>query len=457
MIRLNLTQRIWLSFGLLLFTIGLLTAIIYPLSIKDTLTEETYRIIENEQQNVWDPQNQIPQEGESPTDFIERRNAARDVGHFLIVDKYANSQGDPVPQEVLVEMAEKAYEQKNDKGRYELTYEDATLFYAITTKTNVKGEKVYLISYMWDTYRDQMVNRLWLRLVLILLFTGIFSIIPAIWLARYLRSPLIILGKRFEQIAKRNWQEPFHWKGDDEFYVLSKQFEEMRQNLLRHDQAQKTFIQHASHELKTPIMTIKSYAQSVKDGIMPKETTEDMMDVILRETQRMEKRVQNMLYYTKLDAVKLDVVTTENFNFGDLAEDIVERFRYQREDIDFEITGNHYKMNGDKEQWGILLDNLVQNALRYAHHTIRLSAFYKGSEFVIEVFNDGEQITEVTGEEIFQPFRKGNKGQFGLGLAIVKRIAELHGGNVIAKNLQNGVAFQIKMQITDQHQKERQR
>jgi two-component system, OmpR family, sensor histidine kinase CssS len=454
MIRLNLTQRIWLSFGLLLFTIGLLTAIIYPLSIKDTLTEETYRIIENEQQKVRDPQKQFPQKGESSVDFIERRNAERSVGHFLIIDQYANSQGDPVPQEVLVEMAEKAYEQKENKGRYELTYEGATLFYVISTGTNAKGEAVYLISYMWDTYRDQMVNRLWLRLVLILLFTGVFSIIPAIWLARYLRSPLTILVKRFEQIAKRNWQEPFHWKGDDEFYVLSKQFEDMRQNLLRHDHAQKTFIQHASHELKTPIMTIKSYAQSVKDGIMPKETTEDMMDVILKETQRMEKRVQNMLYYTKLDAMKLNVLSKETFEFGDLAEDIVERFRYQREDINFEITGNHYKINGDHEQWSILLDNLVQNALRYASETIRLSAFYKGSYFIVEVFNDGEQLTGVTGEEIFQPFRKGNKGQFGLGLAIVKRIAELHGGKATAHNTKNGVAFQIKILINNMHNKE---
>ncbi|MCM3732851.1 HAMP domain-containing histidine kinase [Fictibacillus nanhaiensis] len=453
MIRLNLTQRIWLSFGLLLFTIGLLTAIIYPLSIKDTLTEETYRIIENEQKGEINPQKQFP--GETPKDFIERRSAARDVGHILIAEQYANQlQGDFVPKEVLVEMAEKAYEQKDNKGRYELTYEGATLFYVISKGTNTKGEIVYLISYMWDTYRDQMVNRLWLRLVLILLFTGVFSIIPAIWLARYLRFPLTILGRRFEQIAKRNWQEPFHWKGDDEFYVLSKQFEDMRQNLLRHDYAQKTFIQHTSHELKTPIMTIKSYAQSVKDGIMPKKTTEDMMDVILKETQRMEKRVQNMLYYTKLDALKLDVLSKETFEFGELAEDIVERFRYQREDINFEITGSHYKIHGDHEQWSILLDNLVQNALRYASETIRLSAFYKGSYFIVEVFNDGEQLTGVTGDEIFQPFRKGNKGQFGLGLAIVKRIAELHGGKATALNTKNGVAFQIKILINDLQNKE---
>jgi two-component system sensor histidine kinase CssS len=449
MIRLNLTQRIWLSFVLLLFTIGVTTAIIYPLSIKDTLTEETYRIIENEQDKIND-RDKVPEKGESPVDFAERKNAERSVGHFLISDQYANYQGDPVPRSVLVEMAEKAFKQKKSRARYELTHGDATLFYVISkVKFKNNDEKGYLISYMWDTYRDQMVNRLWFRLVIILLITGVFSIIPAIWLARYLRSPLAILGKRFEQIAKRNWQEPFYWNGDDEFYVLSKQFEDMRQNLLRHDYAQKTFIQHASHELKTPIMTIKSYAQSVKDGIMPKETTEDMMDVILNETRRMEKRVQNMLYYTKLDAMKLDVLIKEDFKFGDLAEEIVERFMYQREDIQFEVTGGHYLIHGDEEQWSILLDNLVQNALRYAKKMIRLSAYHKGNTFVVEVFNDGEQLTGVGGEEIFQPFRKGNKGQFGLGLAIVKRIAELHEGKAIAININNGVAFQIRLPMNE--------
>ncbi|MDR7071137.1 HAMP domain-containing sensor histidine kinase [Fictibacillus barbaricus] len=447
MIRLNLTQRIWLSFVLLLFTIGVTTAIIYPLSIKDTLTEETYRIIENEQEKIIFDEREIPKKKESPSEFIARRNAARSVGHFLISNQYPDLRGAVPEDNVLDEMAENAFKQKKVQARYELSYEDATLFYEISKVKDEQGRGGFLISYMWDTYRDQMVNRLWIRLVIILIITGIFSIIPAIWLARYLRSPLAILGKRFEQIAKRNWQEPFYWNGDDEFFVLSKQFEDMRQNLLRHDYAQKTFIQHASHELKTPIMTIKSYAQSVKDGIMPKETTEDMMDVILNETRRMEKRVQNMLYYTKLDAMKLDIVTKEDFRFGDLAEENVERFMYQREDIHFEVTGGHYMIHGDEEQWSILLDNLVQNALRYAQKTIRLSAYHKGNSFIIEVFNDGEQLTEVKGDEIFQPFRKGNKGQFGLGLAIVKRIAELHEGKVTAVNINNGVAFQIKLPL----------
>ncbi|MFC0189839.1 ATP-binding protein [Fictibacillus aquaticus] len=454
MISLTLTQRIWLSFALLLMTVGVLTAVLYPLSIKDTMTDETYRIIEAEQERLSDPQ-AAERNLDKSIDFIERRNASRSVGHIMLINQYYERKGDLVPENVLAEMGKKAYKQKKDRGHYELTYRGAVLFYVISkSDRGDSGENVYYISYMWDTYRDHMVNRLWQRLVIILLLTGLLAVIPAIWLARYLRSPLKILGRRFEQIAQRNWQEQFYWKSEDEFKVLSLQFEKMRQNLLRHDAAQKTFIQHASHELKTPLMTIKSYAQSVKDGILPKTNVEGMMDVILGETKRMEKRVQNMLYYTKLDAVKFDALEKEDLRFGDLCEEIIERFQYLREDISFHAEGEDVHFMGDREQWTILLENLVQNAIRYARASILIKAEISSGVLTAQVFNDGEKLTSVQTEELFQPFRKGSKGQFGLGLAIVKRIAELHGGTADALNTEHGVVFRITVPFVQSDREE---
>ncbi|MFC7372870.1 ATP-binding protein [Fictibacillus iocasae] len=453
MISLSLTQRIWLSFALLILTVGVLTAVIYPLSIKDTMTDETYRIIEAEQERLSDPA-AAERNLDKSIDFIERRNASRSVGHIMLVNQYYERKGDLVPDSVLEEMGKKAYKQEKNRGHYELTYRGAVLFYVISKIDTNTGENVYYISYMWDTYRDHMVNRLWQRLVIILLLTGLLAVIPAIWLARYLSSPLNILGRRFEQIAERNWQEPFYWKSDDEFNVLSLQFEKMRQNLLRHDAAQKTFIQHASHELKTPLMTIKSYAQSVKDGIMPKTNVEGMMDVILSETKRMEKRVQNMLYYTKLDAVKFDELEKRKLRFGDICEEIMERFQYLREDVSFSVEGEEVQFWGDREQWTILLENLVQNAIRYAERTILLKAHNKDGLLMVEVFNDGERLTSEQTEELFQPFRKGNKGQFGLGLAIVKRIAELHNGTADAANTVDGVVFRVIVPVMQSDREE---
>ena len=235
----NLTQRIWLSFIALIFLLGILIAVIYPLSIQGTLTEETYQIILQEQRRVMNPlsDNVLPDRGN--TDFIERREAARSVGHALIINQEGTYQGDPIPQDVFNQMAHNAFNQTHELVRYNLKYEEATLFYVIRKIDHTHGP-AYLISYMWDTYRNQMIQQLWNRLVIILIIASIVSLFPAIWLAHYLRKPLIELGKRFEQIAKRNWKEPFKWEGGREFETLSNQFERMRQNLISYDEGQKT-------------------------------------------------------------------------------------------------------------------------------------------------------------------------------------------------------------------------
>jgi two-component system, OmpR family, sensor histidine kinase CssS len=440
----NLTQRIWLSFISLILMMALLLIVVYPISLKSTLTEETYRIIIEEQDRYQAPHEQSPPQTE--IDFIARKEAERSVGHLFFMSEFGRVQGDPVPREVLDEMTDRAFKQMTDRGRYELTYSGATVFYVVLKINTIVGD-AYHISYMWDSYRDQMVEQLWERLLYIILLASVLGLFPAFWLKNYLRQPLTLLGNHFEQISNRNWQEPFEWKGDQDFQKLSFQFEQMRQNLINYDKAQKTFIQHASHELKTPIMVVKSYAKSVKDGIFPQENIEQAMDVIIEETNRMEKRVKDMLYFTKLDSVKEEIIHRETLVFGSLAYQMQERYRVQRSDLSFIVEGADVKFIGDREQIQILLENLVENALRYAETTIWLKAKVVNETVELSVKNDGETIPSKELSHIFTPFRKGNKGQFGLGLAIVKRIAELHGGYPTVKNEDNGVSFTIYLPL----------
>ncbi|WP_147803042.1 sensor histidine kinase [Alkalicoccus halolimnae] len=444
MIRLNLTQRIWFSFISILLLVALLIGVIYPISLKGALTEETYRIIEQEQMRLSDPQGDYLVPPQSELDFIERREAERSVFHFFLMNQLATIEGDPVPNEVLQEMGERAQDQMTRRGRYELTYNGATLFYVVYKVYTTSGE-AYHVSYMWDTYRDQMVDRLWGRLSYIMLFAGLMSLVPAFWLKHYLRQPLISLGNHFEQIADRNWKEPFYWHGDEDFEKLSNQFEKMRQNLIRYDSAQKTFMQHASHELKTPIMIVKSYAQAVKDGITPKEEIDETMNVIIEESNRMEKRVKDMLYYTKLDTLKEAPMEISDFPFGSIAYAVEQRFRVTRDDVKIIIEGDQTIIQGDKDQFRVLLENLVENALRYAVDTIILSAEEDDKSVYIHVWNNGENIPPDEVDHLFTPFRKGNKGQFGLGLAIVKRICELHYGSPSVKNEEDGVTFTMNL------------
>ncbi|MGY4690494.1 sensor histidine kinase [Salibacterium sp. K-3] len=444
MMKVNLTQRIWFSFIALVVLVGLTIIIVYPISIKGTLTDETYRMIEQEQARMANPFSEHFSLPQSEMDFIERREAERSIGHVFLLD--GQQRGEPVPpDDVLKEMVQNAGNQDQERERYELTYNDATLFYVIT-RIQSDGEEAYQISFMWDTYRDLMVNRLWERLIYLMIIASLLSLLPAIWLKRYLRQPFRVLGDHFEQIAKRNWKEPFRWEGDEDFQKLSDQFEKMRQNLIRYDRSQKTFIQHASHELKTPIMVVKTYAQSVKDGILPKDNLEETMNVILDETDRMDKRVKDMLYFTKLDTLQKETINLEEMTFGTLAFQIEERFRMQREDLTFVIRGTDVKLTADPEHIQVLMENLVENAMRYARDTVWMSAENSTDDDVmLRVQNNGEPIQEEDMTALFAPFRKGNKGQFGLGLAIVSRIAELHHGEAGVVNLEDGVEFQISL------------
>lgn len=442
MISLNLTQRIWLSFSLLILLVGGIIAVVYPLSIQGALKEQSFEMIEYQQlqQLRYAPpdSNQYASPG-SEADLIKKQDAARSVEHFLLAKDSKNPNENPV----LAKMAHNAYKQKADKGRYTLSYKGVTFFYVVR-KVAVNNQSVYLVSYMLDTYRNEMVDTLWKRLLWILLLAGLIGLGIALWLARYLRKPLTLLGNRFEEISKRNWQTSFKWKKDDEFGRLSDQFEHMRQNLVRYDHSQKTFIQHASHELKTPIMIINSYAQSVKDGVMPKKDLGETMDVIIGESQRMDQRVKELIYYTKLDTLKDETPQRDRIKFGPAAEDIIELLHVQREDLAFHIDGENTEFYVDQEQWKVLMENLVENALRYAQEKINVKGSEDGRYSVLEVYNDGETIAEEDRVHLFDPFYKGAKGKFGLGLAIVKRIVELHQGDIHIEKRENGISFIVR-------------
>ncbi|MFT8362865.1 MAG: HAMP domain-containing sensor histidine kinase [Sporolactobacillus sp.] len=438
----TLTKRIWLSFALLLFLIGLIIAVVYPFLIKSALSQDAFATIESVQRNVY----QFPGDysfGDSKNGDIRQRNE-KVVGNLQIDQSNDLVYGNPVASSIFRQMLQKAKHQRSETGYYTLQYKGATLYYVIKQINDNSGNGYY-ISYMWDTYPNTLMRMLWGRMIFIFVMVGILSLFFAFWLARYLKRPLDILGRRFEEISRMNWEKPFEWKGDEEFERLSAQFERMRLNLINYDHAQKVFLQQASHELKTPIMVVQSYAQSVKDGIFPRGTVNESMDVIIRESEQMEKRVRKLIYFTRFDSLRKQQMKYSEYTFGELADRIRQRFITQRPDIGIHVAGESVLLWADKEQLQIVLENLVENGLRYAEQNLWLSAVQHEQMTELMVRNDGQLIPDAEKLTLFEPFKKGEKGQFGLGLAIVKQIIQAHKGRITIKNLGDGVAFVIEI------------
>lgn len=438
----TLTKRIWLSFAFLIFLMGLIMAVVYPFLIKSALSEDAFATIESVQRNGY----QFPGDYSfgNAKDGALRQQDEKVVGNLQVDQNNQLVYGNPIAPSIYREMLQKAKHQNSESGHYTVQYKGATLYYVIKRIDDNSGNGYY-ISFMWDTYPNTLMHMLWWRMIFIFIMVGILSLVIAFWLARYLKRPLDILGRRFEEIARMNWEKPFEWKGDEEFERLSSQFEKMRLNLINYDHAQKVFLQQASHELKTPIMVVQSYAQSVKDGIFPRGTINDSMDVIIHESEQMEKRVRKLIYFTRFDSLRNQQMKLTEVVFGTLADRIKQRFITQRPDIKIQVSGESVRLWADLEQMQVVLENLVENGLRYAKQNLWLAAEQRNGMTTITIKNDGQQIPNSEKQALFEPFKKGKKGQFGLGLAIVKRIISAHQGKIEINNLDNGVAFVIRI------------
>jgi two-component system sensor histidine kinase CssS len=198
----------------------------------------------------------------------------------------------------------------------------------------------------------------------------------------------------------------------------------MQAELQEQKQIRDEMIQNISHDLKTPIATIKSYSESIKDGIYPYGTLEKSVDVIIEHADRLEKKVYSLITFNKLGYLDDTAPEGNTLPMVQVIHKAIVACKVLRSDIEIETDLQNVRFHGEEDPWRIVVENLLDNALRYAKSVVRI----KLRSGRLEVFNDGEQLDQAYLQKIFTPYEKGNKGNFGLGLSIVKSIIELHQG-----------------------------
>lgn len=457
---LPLALQIWVIFAAITLSISILLAVLFPWTLRDFFTREIYATIESAQ---WLQFNRFNNElsGEAwesgiPGDQRQQLQNIRTVHHFLILSEdqtIVSPRLSPefrLLPEFLNKVTYEAKEQTFDSQRYSGQVEDEKIFYVIN-KGKVAGHDVFLISYMWDSYRQDLVQTLFTRLVLIMSLVFLLSWIPSFWLAKYLSNPLASLEKRVKKLTNREWQAPVQLERQDEIGRLGQSIEQLRKQLIRHDEDQQLFLQHVSHELKTPVMVIRSYTQAIKDGIFPKGDLAGTVEVVEEEAGRLENRIRNLLYLTKLDYLATHKPSREIVAMDKLISDIVERFRWRRSELDWSLELSPVEIRGDIEQWGVVLENLLDNQIRYADKRIVISLTQSKNNrqevVLLHIWNDGPAIEPETISTLFDKFNKGYQGEFGLGLAIVQRIVSLHDAKIWAKNEEEGVSFYLEIPL----------
>lgn len=301
----------------------------------------------------------------------------------------------------------------------------------------IKTEQVTKIALTNDTYINKTKADILAAILPIVLGTLlIVGLILVIW------SSIIIykidkLKSKVDNIDNEDYNHTIDFKANDEIKSLGYAIEDMRISLKSQGEYRNQMYQNISHDFKTPLTVIKSYIEAVHDEVEDKDKA---LQVIEEQTEKLENKVHSLLYLNKLDYLKDSKPKIEKIDMEKLINDEVSKFKWKRKDVEFIVEYDHKSVYfGTVEHWETILDNLLNNFMRYASTTIKINA--KQNKIIL--YNDGSNIDNDLLEGIFTPFRKGIKGEFGLGLSIVKKTLCILGYDINIKNEKKGVTFTI--------------
>ncbi|QHW29640.1 HAMP domain-containing histidine kinase [Paenibacillus rhizovicinus] len=285
------------------------------------------------------------------------------------------------------------------------------------------------------------------RLLIVLGIGGSLALLLSVLITRKLIRPLMKLREELSKVRKRQFGEVGLVKAGGEIGAVARTVYELAAELERHNRAQKQFFQNASHELKTPLMSIAGYAEGIRDGVFEGESSRKGLDIILSESGRLKKIVTEMTLLAKLDSEE-DIFQTSSVGVREIVTETIERINpllsakgqelrtvYKEEGHEQWLT-----VSADRDKLLQALLNIVSNAARYAKRVIVIEVGIEEGRVTLEVADDGKGFPENLLPHLFHRFVKGKDGETGLGLAISRAIVERCGGRIAASNRAEGGA-----------------
>lgn len=280
----------------------------------------------------------------------------------------------------------------------------------------------------------------------------LYTIFPILALTLVIITTLIILWSRklvmkiehlkdkIDHIDDDNYIDHYPKLEYDELKVLSDAIDNMRLTLKQQEEYKNQMYQNISHDFKTPLTVIKSYLEALDDEMIEEA---DAKKVIKEQIDKLEVKVHSLLYLNKLNYIQdSNNYKKESIDILPVLNASVEKFKYMKPNLKWEIFIGDKKTiyHGTADMWEAIIDNLLNNFIRYAESIIKVTI--KNGR--ITFYNDGPNIDEKIFDDIFTPYKKGIQGQFGLGLSIVRKTIALAGYEISVKNEKKGVSFMIK-------------
>ena len=319
----------------------------------------------------------------------------------------------------------------NEYGKF--TYLGKTYYYY-----NIDTEYINKIAITNNDYLLEIRGDIMKTLLPVIIGTLLITIGIIILWANQIVNKIYHLKEKVDNLDNDDYIDKYDYMVDDELSTLNKAIDDMKATLKKQEEYKNQMYQNISHDFKTPLTVIKSHIEAIEDGIMDSQTGGS---IIKEQINKLEIKVHSLLYLNKLVYLKDIEKKDEKIDIRSVIESSVSKFKIQRPDVEFivNISGKTV-FNGTLDMWEAIIDNLLNNFMRYAVKEIKITI--KNNK--ITLYNDGPHIDPDILNNIFTPYKKGIKGQFGLGLSIVKKTLNLLGYEINVNNEKKGISFIIK-------------
>ena len=328
------------------------------------------------------------------------------------------------------------------KGYVKAIYEDGEIDgYMIMVMQN-ESERNFNMFIIWITVIIEII---------------ISAIVIKIVTNQIIIRPIDNINNVAKRLAKGEVEKRVVVNCNNEIGELAESFNMMAECLEKSDTKRREFISNVSHELRSPITSIKGFIGGILDGVIPRDRENYYLKIVYDEVDRLARLVNDLLDMSAMESGKFNLAITE-FDINQVISLCILNLEHkiQEKGLNVKATfhNNRAYVLGDRDRIIQVVTNIIENSIKYSNDDgeIKIDVYSKGEKIYVDIFNSGECIEEKELNKIWDRFYKSDKSRTnkistGLGLPIVRLILTQHNQDVWVNNVEGkGVKFTFTLQ-----------
>ncbi len=331
-------------------------------------------------------------------------------------------------------------------------------FYSLIYPFDIDGETVSIIYLNRATPTvEKSISKINKITLVALVIALLYASVTIFFSTKRASDDIKHLNQGVKFVAKGNFDYQFKTERKDEIGELCQNFNYMIGELKAQEDTSRRFISDLSHDLRSPITSIKGYIVGVLDGTIPPEKWEKYLNIAKQETDRLTKLINDILDLSKMQSDGLMINKTD-FDIHSMVLNVLDRFeeRIAKKGVEvtFKLAEGDTMVEGDESLIERVVYNLLDNAVKFVDEdgTLEIMTNAKESKILVGIRNSGMPIPNDKLSKIWQRFSKLdasrglNKQSSGLGLSIVREILDAHDEKIdVYSNDYLGVMFVFSM------------